>query len=41
MKRKRYSVEQIVRMLREPEVHLSHGKSVMEVSRDLGIMEQT
>jgi putative transposase len=41
MKRKRYSVEQIIRMLREAEVHLSQGKSVRQVSRDLGIAEQT
>jgi transposase-like protein len=41
MKRKRYSVEQIIRMLREAEVHLSQGKSVRQVSRDLGITEQT
>jgi len=28
-------------MLREAEVHLSQGKSIMQVSRDLGITEQT
>jgi putative transposase len=41
MKRNRYTVEQIIRMLREAEVHLSQGKSVKLVSRDLGISEQT
>jgi transposase-like protein len=41
MKRKRFTVEQIIRMLREAEVHLSQGKSVKHVSRDLGITEQT
>jgi putative transposase len=41
MKRNRFTVEQIIRMLREAEVHLSQGKSVKLVSRDLGITEQT
>lgn len=41
MKRKRFTVEQIIRMLREAEVHLSQGKSVKLVSRELGITEQT
>jgi transposase-like protein len=34
-------VEEIIRMLREAEVHLSQGKSVAQVSRELGITEQT
>jgi len=41
MKRKRFTVEQIIRMLREAEVHLSQGKSVKLLSRELGITEQT
>jgi transposase-like protein len=41
MKRKRFTAEQIIRMLREAEVHLSQGKSVKRVSRELGITEQT
>lgn len=41
MKRKRFGMEQIIRMLREAEVHLSQGKSVKLVSRELGITEQT
>ncbi len=41
MKRNRFTVEQIVRMLREEEVHLSQRKSVKLVSRELGITEQT
>ncbi len=41
MKRNRFTVEQIIRMLREAEVHLSQGKSVRLVSRELGITEQT
>lgn len=35
MKRKRFPVEQIVRMLREAEVFLSQGKSVKLLSREL------
>ncbi len=41
MKRNRFTVEQIIRMLREAEVHLSQGKSVKLTSRELGITEQT
>lgn len=41
MKRKRFTVEQIIRMLREAEVHQSQGKSVKLLSRELGITEQT
>jgi putative transposase len=41
MKRNRFTVEQIIKMLREVEVHLSQGKSVKLVSRELGITEQT
>jgi putative transposase len=41
MKRKRYSVEQIIGKLREAEVLLSQGRSVKEVSRELGVTEQT
>ena len=41
MKRKRFTVEQIIRMLREAEVLLSQGKSVKLLSRELGITEQT
>jgi putative transposase len=41
MKRNRFTVEQIIRMFREAEVHLSQGKSVKLVSRELGITEQT
>jgi putative transposase len=41
MGRKRFTVEAIVRKLREAEVELSRGLTVKEVSRKLGINEQT
>ena len=41
MKRKRYSVEHIIGKLREAEVLLSQGQTVREVSRGLGVTEQT
>jgi transposase-like protein len=40
-KRKRYTAEQIIRMLREAEVELGKGKKVEVVVRKLGITEQT
>lgn len=41
MSRKRYTVEAIVRMLREAEVELSAGLTVKQVAKKLGINEQT
>jgi hypothetical protein len=41
MRRNRFTVEQIIRMLREAEVHLSQGKSGRQVSRELGSTEQS
>ena len=41
MSRKRYTSEQIIRMLREAEVSLYQGKKVKEICRQLGIAEQT
>ena len=41
MKRNRFTVEQIIRILREAEVYVSQGKSIAQVSRELGIAEQT
>jgi putative transposase len=41
MKRNRFTVEQIIRMLRQAEVYVSQGKSIAQVSRELGIAEQT
>ncbi len=38
---KRYPVEAIVRKLREAEVELSRGMTVKQVSKKLGINEQT
>ncbi len=40
-KRKRYSVEQIIRMLREAEVETAKGAKVALVCRKLGITENT
>ncbi len=41
MARKRYSAEQIIMKLREAEVLLAQGQTVWQVSRKLGITEQT
>jgi transposase-like protein len=41
MKKKGFSAEQIIGKLREAEVLLSQGSTVGEVSRRLGITEQT
>ncbi len=41
MARKRYTVEQIIGKLREAEVRLGQGETVPEVSRSLGVSEQT
>mgnify|MGYP001824047661 CR=1 FL=1 len=41
MARKRYTAEQIINHLREAEIFISQGKSVREVSRLIGITEQT
>ena len=41
MARKRYSSEQVISKLREAEVLLNKGSTVIEVSRKLGIAEQT
>ena len=41
MSRKRYSPEQIIRMLREAEVAMAQGQTVGQVCRSLGIVEQT
>ena len=41
MSRKRFTAEQIIGLLREADVKLSQGRNVGQVSRDLGITEQT
>jgi transposase-like protein len=41
MPRLKYTVEQIIIKLREAEVALSKGQTVVQVSRSLGITEQT
>jgi transposase-like protein len=41
MRRKRYTPEQIIGMLREVEVELSRGEKVKQVCRSLGVSEQT
>jgi putative transposase len=41
MKKKGFTAEQIIRKLREAEVLLSQGSKVGEVSRKLGVTEQT
>jgi transposase-like protein len=39
--RKRFTTEQIIRKLREAEVLLSKGQSIAQVSKRLGVTDQT
>jgi len=41
MPRKRYIAEEIIHKLREADVLLSQGRSVKQVSKQLGVAEQT
>lgn len=41
MPRKRYTAEQIIRKLREAEVHFAKGVKTPQVCKKLGIAEQT
>jgi transposase-like protein len=41
MSRKRFTVDSIIRKLREAEVELSRGQSIAQVCKKLGISEQT
>ncbi len=41
MRKKRHTPEEIIRKLREAEVALAQGQTVVQVSRQLGITEQT
>ena len=40
-KRKRHSPDEVIRKLREAEVHLSQGKTVADVAKALGVSEAT
>ena len=41
MARKRYSAEQIIGHLRQAEILISEGKTIVEAVRHLGVSEQT
>ena len=41
MRRRRFTAEQVIGILREVDVKLSQGRSVGQVCRDMGITEQT
>ena len=41
MGRRHFKPEQIIHMLREAEIKLAGGKTIGEISRELGISEQT
>lgn len=41
MSRKRFTVEQIIGLLREVDVKVSQGKNVGQICREIGITEQT
>ncbi len=41
MARKRYSAEQIIGHLRQAEILISEGKTIIEAARHLGVSEQT
>ena len=41
MARKRYSPEQIIRLLREAEVFIAEGMTAVEAARKIGVSEQT
>jgi putative transposase len=41
MGRRRFTPEQIIGLLRDVEVKLSQGKSILKVCREIGIAEQT
>ncbi len=41
MSRKRYTPEQIIRMLREAEVLIGQGMTAAEAARQIGVVEQT
>lgn len=41
MARQNYSAEQIIVKLREVEIHCSHGQTMLESIRQIGVSEQT
>ncbi len=41
MARKRYTAEQIIKHLRQAEVHSSQGRNVSEICREIGVTENT
>ena len=41
MSRKRFTAEKIIGLLREAEVKLSQGRTVVQTCREMGITEQT
>ncbi len=41
MARKRYTAEQIIDHLRQAEILISEGKTIIEAARHLGVSEQT
>ena len=41
MARKRYTAEQIIAHLRQAEILISEGKTIIEAARHLGVSEQT
>jgi len=41
MSRKRFTMEQIIGLLREIDVKISQGKNVGQICREIGISEQT
>ena len=41
MSRKRFTMEQIIGLLREVDVKVSQGKNVGQICREIGITEQT
>lgn len=41
MKRKRHTPEEIIRKLRDAEAQIAHGASITDVSKKLGVSENT
>ena len=41
MVRKVYTPEQIIRNLREAEIHIAEGKTAVQAARQIGVTEQT